>query len=333
MVQKRQPTEVAAGLYECPIPMPDNPLAYLLAYLLETDAGLWVIDTGWNTAEAIAAWEDHLQKLGFRFDQIHKVIITHIHPDHYGLASEICRRSGAELLMSATEANFLKTRYQNVTGLLQDMGNWLAANGVPSEELDDLQQASMPVIDRVNIAFPDMTLHDGDVLHGLPWHLEVIETPGHSTGHICLYDRRQKILLAGDHVLPGITPHIGFHPEATSNPLEDYFASLDKLAHLEINLALPAHEYPFNNAHVRARQIKEHHQQRLQEIIDNLNGHYLSAYQIAAQLQWKVGPWSTMGTWDRRTALMETKAHLVYLIQKGQVKRDKKDGITYYARP
>jgi len=119
--------------------------------------------------------------------------------------------------------------------------------------------------------------------------------------------------------LPTITPNISFNPQSSPNPLADYFAGLEKIKKLEVNLVLPAHEFAFSNLAERIREIEEHHQRRLTEILDLLAGEPKTAYAIATKVKWDSGPWETLGSWDRRAALMETLAHLEFLRQAGEV--------------
>lgn len=327
-----EPSEITPHVYQCPIPIPNNPLENLLAYLVQTPEGTWMIDAGWNTPEAIAAWESHLAALDLSFEDITRIIITHLHPDHYGLAGTIRERSGASVAMSQVKADQITSRYRDYRRLLAEVGSWLSRNGVGQDELTDLQQVSLRVLDRVAPAQPEITLQEGDLLEAGFTTLQVIETPGHSPGHICLFARELGLLFAGDHVLPTISPHIGMYPQSPPNPLAVFFHSLDKVDGLKVNLVLPAHEYVFNNLRQRIRQIKEHHRIRLEEVLAALDEGEKTAYQVAAQVSWAIGPWEQLDVWARRSALMEVVAHLEYLLSLGRVEKRCQPDLVLYRR-
>lgn len=331
-MSRLEPAEIMPRIYQCPIPIPNNPLENLLAYLMQTPKGVWMIDAGWNTPEAIDAWESHLAALGLSFKDITRIIITHLHPDHYGLAGTIRERSGASVAMSQVEAGQITSRYQDYRQLLAEVGSWLSRNGVGEDELPDLQQASLRVLNRVAPAQPDATLDEGDILDTGFTSLRVIETPGHSPGHICLYAEDLGLLFAGDHLLPTISPHIGMYPHSPPNPLAVFFHSLDKVDGLQVNLVLPAHEYAFDNLRQRIQQIKEHHQIRLEEILAAIDEGETTAYQIAAQVSWAIGPWERFDVWARRSALMEVVAHLEYLLSLGRVEKRCQPDLVLYRR-
>lgn len=311
--------EIIEDVYRCKIPIPNNPLRYVMSYLIKSRNGCTIIDAGWDTPESLAAWEGQLKQLGLHFEDIEQVVITHLHPDHYGLAGKLREIGRAKIVMSAPEAEQLSARYENYHRLLEEVADFLRLHGVPAEEVPALRGASLPALDWVVKAKPDRVVEEGDVIDTEPLKLQVLSTPGHSRGHICLYAAEQRLLFSGDHVLPTITPNISFNPQSSANPLADYFEGLEKIKKLEVNLVLPAHEFAFSNLAERVREIEEHHQRRLAEILDLLEGEPKTAYAVATKVKWESGPWETLGNWDRRAALMETLAHLEFLRHEGRV--------------
>src|SRR5262249_29504735 len=151
---------------------------------------------------------------GFSIGDVKGVMVTHIHPDHYGLAGRIRQASGAWIALHPADANLIESRYDHPHGLVEQMGAMLRRDGTPEEEVLQLKQASMPVRPNVVTAIPDVLIEDGDKPEVPGWDLTAIWTPGHSPGHLCFYEGANRLMLSGDHVLPRITPNISFHPQA-----------------------------------------------------------------------------------------------------------------------
>src|SRR5438128_893742 len=138
--------EVRPGVWSIPVPIPNNPLRYVLVYAFHTDRGPFIVDAGWNTDDAFETLRDGLQEIGTRIDDVQGVLVTHIHPDHYGLAGRVRDASGAWVALHPADAALVQDRYADPTDLLQRVGNMLRRVGAPAEELQSLQNASMPVL-------------------------------------------------------------------------------------------------------------------------------------------------------------------------------------------
>ena len=208
-------------------------------------------------------------------------MVTHIHPDHYGLAGRIRDASGAWISLHPADAELIHDRYDEPDDLLERVATALRRMGAPEEELEPLRNAAMPVRVLVDPVVPDVLLEDGEKPEVPGWDLTAIWTPGHSPGHLCFYEGRRQLMLSGDHVLPRITPNIPYHPQAGANPLGQYLASLDKLEPYEVEEVLPAHEYRFTDLHRRLEELRQHHRDRFNEIIDILRDGPPSAWYIA----------------------------------------------------
>jgi len=128
---------------------------------------------------------------------------------------------------------------------------------------------------------PDVTLNGGEEVTAGDFTFRVLWTPGHSPGHICLYEPARKVLLSGDHILPGITPNVGLHPQSGTDPLGDYLRSLKEIRKMDISLVLPGHEEPFADVGKRIGELIRHHQQRNSNIIAKIRTEPKTAYQIA----------------------------------------------------
>jgi glyoxylase-like metal-dependent hydrolase (beta-lactamase superfamily II) len=329
--------EVTPGIYRMPLPLPIAFLSHINTYLVRGDNGSLLIDTGWNTKDAFNSLKKQLADGGIDGREINQIVITHVHPDHYGLAGKLKKLFGATLAFHHLEKDFIETRYVNMEELLQKLGNWLHHNGVPPDRITELQQASLPMRKFVTPAMPDTTIYGSETITIGDFSFEVMPTPGHAPGHICLYEPKKKILFSGDHILPTITPHVGIHPQSGSNPLDDYLDSLNGLKKLEVDLVLPGHEQPFTEFRERIEGITLHHRMRNAEIMGALGYESKTAFQLATEITWLhdvngVG-WQKLGSWDRRIAILETAAHLEAMRAKGELEKFNRDDVRYYRLP
>jgi glyoxylase-like metal-dependent hydrolase (beta-lactamase superfamily II) len=324
--------EIIPGLYQLKVPIPNNPIGYVLPYLIEVPGGYTIIDPGWNADESVRSLKRQLGELGLSFRDIKRVIVTHIHPDHYGMAGRIRQECGAEVVTHEREADFIRTRYTNPGPLLNTMGDWLTRHGIPRDEMHDLQFSSMPMRRFVEATEPDWTLEDGECLKMGKLELRVIWTPGHSPGHICFYEAGQEILLTGDHILPTISPNVSLHPQSEDDPLGDYLRSLRKLKGLPTKKVLPAHEYSFDDLEGRIAELEHHHEVRLQEMIEAIEGGADTAYAVARHVTWATGKFDEFNPWMRRSAVGETLSHLRYLAGEGRLVMREEGGVVRWRK-
>jgi len=313
---------VRPGMWSVPVPIPNNPLRYVSVYVLELDNGVALVDAGWPTDDAWDALNAGLTETGGSMSDVRAVVVTHLHPDHYGLAGRVREASGAWVGLHPADAKLLDTRYHDTDGLVDRMRELLAMSGVPEDKLPDLAFASMEVKATLDVALPDVLIED-DQLIALPgWDFRAIWTPGHSPGHICLYSDHHKLLLSGDHVLPRITPNISFHSQQFVNPLGDYLESLAKVRALHPDEVFPAHEYRFSGLDDRVDALTKHHVDRLVEIEGILEKNPgISCWDITLALSWS-RPWDDIHDYMQRAANGETLAHLVLLERRGRVVRE-----------
>jgi glyoxylase-like metal-dependent hydrolase (beta-lactamase superfamily II) len=320
---------VRPGLWSIPVPIPNNPLRYVLVYAFETDRGPYLVDAGWNTDDAYQTLVSGLAEAGFQIGDVQGVLVTHIHPDHYGLAGRIREASGAWVGLHPADAALIEDRYDEPEDLIAKMGAMLRRDGAPEDEIATLQNASMPVRSWVWAAVPDILVEDGDRPEIPGWDLTAIWTPGHSPGHICVYEGTNKLMLSGDHVLPRITPNISFHPQAGPDPLGDFLASLDKVAAYDTVEALPAHEHRFADLPGRVAELKSHHQARFEEVVQAIRSGSTTAWDIASHMTWS-RPWEQIQGWMRRAAAGETLAHLRYLQKRGVLDEQEGEPSTWF---
>lgn len=300
-------------------------------YLTRGRDGYLLVDAGWNTPESFDMFSRGLKEIGADIKDISQVICTHVHPDHYGMAGRIKQLSGATLSMHHIEKDFIASRYVTMQELLHDTDRMLIANGVTHDEMVRLRDATVDLVPLVVPTQPDSTFHGGETISTGLFNFRVVWTPGHSSGHICLYEPEKKILLAGDHILPKITPNISVHPQSIENPLGRYLKSLKETRQLNVELTLPGHDEPFTRLVPRIDQIMRHHEERNREIYSMMDSGPRTAYQIALKTRWGTWTgWHELPNFHKRMAIFETLAHLEMMAANGLLDRLSRDGINYY---
>jgi glyoxylase-like metal-dependent hydrolase (beta-lactamase superfamily II) len=324
--------EIASGIHQLQVVMPATMLGHLNCYLVKGSNGWLMLDTGWHSTESFESLQNGLNSIGVALTDIATIVVTHVHPDHFGLAGRIKHLSPhTELLMHRWEADLIESRYVKFSELQAKMSAMLRRHGVPESDILALQNASMPALQFVTMTFPDRFLYGGEIVSTGVYDLEIIWTPGHSPGHICLYEPQNQLLFAGDHILPGITPNVSYHVQSGDDPLGEYQSALNKLRHLPVKQVLPAHEKIFTDLPGRIDALFAHHRKREAEILKVLNVNSLSAYEVSSHVKWNTQkPWGELPPLVKRSAVMETISHLEHMRWEGALKKETNaDHITY----
>jgi glyoxylase-like metal-dependent hydrolase (beta-lactamase superfamily II) len=261
---------VAPGVKWVRLALPFPP-EHINVWLVDDRDGWAIVDTGLARDDAKLAWEAvFATQLEGR--PITRVICTHFHPDHMGLASWLCRRWNVELWTTLGE--YYTARAVHAQGSPEDVASKVAfyrSNGVGT---DGIGQFATPE-NLYRRGVPDLPAQYRRISGGVPVRVgDVAWTPiigrGHCPEHACLWARDLGVLIGGDIVLPRITPNIGVWPaEPFADPLRDYLASLDGFAAVpEDTLILPAHGQPYRGVNARIADIRAHHESRLSILID-----------------------------------------------------------------
>jgi len=308
--------EVGTDLYKIEIPLPRNPLKALNSYAIKSPERNLIIDTGWNQQECMDAMQAGLKELEIDIRKT-DFFITHLHTDHLGLVSNLVTDTST-IYFNQPEADRIKSGI-----VLDDLMNFARLNGFPEKELQRIPHTHPGFKFRSKGPLSFHILKEGDTLRVSDYVFNCVETPGHSKGHMCLYEPNKRILVAGDHILGDITPTISLLSDDW-NPLKEYLESLDKVYQLDIELVLPGHREVFRNPKERIQELKDHHQKRLDEIIAILGKGRKNAFQVASRMTWDI----TYDSWDlfpvsqKWFATGEAISHLKYLEEKGVIRKE-----------
>ncbi len=288
-------------------------MRYTLCYAFVGGGRVLLLDPGWETDEGWDALVTGLAHAGASIRAVEGIVVTHYHADHLGLAQRVIDSSGAWLALGSAERVDEYTRDFVAAGRRKFLG-W----GVPVELIDRIEPGAevLEVLD--GFASVDRWLADGEVLEFAGSRLQVLATPGHSPGHICLIDLDRGLLFTGDHVLPRISPNVPLDPAAAADPLGDYLASLGRVCLENVVEVCPAHEYRFESIGERCATLRAHTADRTTEVEHVLSaGDCRSVWEVAQRLTWSRG-WAALSGVSMRLALSETASHLRYLESRGR---------------
>lgn len=319
--------KITDNIYTFPIVLPRNPLQYLNCYIIKaTDGGRdLLIDTGFKRPECWKALRAGMEELGIRPENT-DVFLTHFHSDHSGNVSALYKL-GSRILAGAIDINELdRSVWPLVTARYR-------SEGMLPHIVDAFYE--MPSIRYLPDEFESTLVNDGDILEYGGHKLKCLLTPGHSLGHLCLYDEENQILFSGDTLLYDITPNITCRCERR-DMLHMYLESLKKLLAIDPppRFVLTGHRRCGElELRCRAEELIAHHTERLDEaleIVYNCPG--LTAYDITGHMQWRISAksWDKFPDNQKWFAMGECMAHLDYLVIENLIRQDEKDGLIYY---
>lgn len=337
-------SEVAPGVLRTQLPVTMPGLGHVNCYVLEDERGVAVVDPGLPGPDSWQHLVDRLGRAGFAVDDVHTVVVTHSHPDHFGGAARLRYEAGADIVTHET----FSTMFDRV-GVdddedsealdLNDPDARLAAierhfatptpwggrrGGPPPEFIERVLNSAGDPTGSFATPRPTRPLSDGQTIKLARREWVAMHTPGHTYDHLCLYDPEFGVVLTGDHVLPSITPHIsGLAPD--DDPLAVFFESLQRMADMtDVTVALPAHGRPFTDLRGRAEAIMEHHEERLGVIREALPTLPNGTVPDFMRVLFRERSWGEM-------AESETFAHLEHLRERGELVRHSEHGIAHYA--
>jgi glyoxylase-like metal-dependent hydrolase (beta-lactamase superfamily II) len=313
--------EVHPGVYLLHLPLPMKP-TIVNVYLVRGGDEWALFDTGMNTGDSTRALEEILHELRVQPSSVRKVICTHHHPDHFGASAFVKELTGAELYLHRLE-------YERALGFApanrsDEAVVFFRRVGIPVGRFVHIPSPAEFWSGMYRTAKPDRHLEDGELIHVGEREVEVVWTPGHAPGHCVLYFRRERLMIVGDHLLPKITPHVGYFPGGVADPLGDFLASQRKVQRFEVDHVLPAHGAIYADHVHRANQLIQHHRYRMDVMLDVIKAQPAHAYEIATQaFNFDIdAPLSY-----QFPATFETLAHLRHLLVLGQAECVEEDGV------
>ncbi|GAB2457241.1 MBL fold metallo-hydrolase [Nocardioides hungaricus] len=325
---------VAEGIHRIPLPLPMDGLKAVNVYAIEAGDGLVLIDGGWSIQVARDLLERCLREVGYGFGDIRRFLVTHIHRDHYTLATVLGHEHGADVSLGLGEKpglDLLNGRFDLDGNPFLDVLRTAGAH-----EIADIwavgDDRELP--DPTWWQYPDTWLSGDQQVAVGARTLDAVHTPGHTPGHFVFAERDAGLLFAGDHVLPTITPSIGFTVPSVADPLGDFMASLTKVRSLPDLTVLPAHGPVAPSSHARVDELLVHHEHRLDLSLAALTSGPRTAHQVAHELPWTRHDhaYGDLDEFAQGMASMETKAHLDLLVAQGRATAtDSADGVSYAA--
>jgi glyoxylase-like metal-dependent hydrolase (beta-lactamase superfamily II) len=318
----------APGVYRIPLPLPGDNLKAVNVYAIPDDEQVVLVDGGWALVESRELLAAALQTLGYELADVREFLVTHVHRDHYTQAVALRREFGSTVSLGEGERATLEAirtvtenpaiaalRAAGAMELSQQLAQWRGP-----QNLADWQD-------------PDRWLDDGIEIPLKTRSLRVVATPGHTRGHVVFHDPAAKLLFAGDHVLPHITPSIGFEMVRPPSPLRDYLSSLQIVRTLPDAALLPAHGPVTASVHARIEELLAHHEARLAATLDRVSAGASTGFEVASELTWtrRERRLAELDLFNQILAVQETMAHLEVLVERGLLTRNVADGIVHFA--
>jgi glyoxylase-like metal-dependent hydrolase (beta-lactamase superfamily II) len=308
--------EVASGIRRVTFPLPLG-IDHVHCYFLAAADGSWtVVDTGLGLPGAEERWAPILAELD---GPLERIVVTHFHPDHVGDSAPLAELSGAAVFQSRVD-HVQCTRVWGDGRSPQRLARHMLAHGMPEAEVEEARRDSDGLVRLVNPAADPQPLEPGDEIAG--W--EVVHLPGHADGHLGLLRRGE--LIAGDALLAEISPNVGLYPEARPDPLGDYLRSLERIVEFAPTVAFAGHGPPIADPVGRARELQDHHRERLDVALSALGDGPRTAYEVSL-----VVFGAELSPSLRRFALAESLAHLERLVREQRAERIDEGARVLYA--
>ena len=323
-------SEITQNVFRIPVTLPNSPLKVLNSYFIKDPVRSLLIDTGFYLdacREALLAGLTELGEYPGDFD----IFLTHMHSDHSGLAADVIS-DGMRILISETDLKLLNTTKKREKVILDDIAKRYGEAGMPEYIIENFTiispaiSFSSPTESTQYVGIPD-----GEMIYTGGYALRCTWTPGHSPGHMCLWDEAKGLFFSGDHVLFDITPNITSW-SFVYDSLGDYLDSLRAVSKYDVKLALPGHR-DTGDFNARVEALLRHHQIRLAEV-ERIVGEFpeSTAYEIAGKMKWKIraNSWADFPDPQKIFAVGECLSHLDYLLLRDKITRGKAGNVYRY---
>ncbi len=302
--------QISDNIFQVQIPVP-FPLKVVNCYMVREDGAWTMIDTGLQDERARAAWADAFRTLQIAPRTIRQIVLTHAHPDHYGLAGYFQDLTGAPVYLLDKEMEIVPFEWKADGEHMFMVARYFKLHGMPADIGDSVHERQMQVLAMLQPQPVMSPLREGETIEIGGETYRIVWTPGHADGHMILH-RADGLAFTGDQVLMKITPNIARWPELDPNPLAHYLDSLDKLERLQLARALPGHRALIYDLPKRMAELRAHHAARLRDCL--AAARHCTAYEVCLEIFPRL-----KSADDVRMALVETLAHLEYLVVKGQL--------------
>ncbi len=304
------------GVTQVTIPLPFR-LDHVNCFLAEGQNGWTIIDAGLNTEVSRKVWAPIIEQ-----HDVKDILLTHYHPDHFGYAGTLQQLTNAEVWMTEVDEQAGLTYWEPDS--LRFVNQNYDTCGLPGHLSSELTTDEESFNAKIK-PYPKVHHHLTEgmkILFG-KYEYEVIFTPGHSDGLITLFNKENSILFSTDHILPKISPNISYWFRGIRNPLAAFISSLKKTKYLDAEFVIPSHGKPFRNANKRIEELLDHHQERLAKTYESIK-EPATIFEVNGQL------FKKLSIHETRFAIGETLAHLEYLYQNNQCRKNLENGTWYY---
>jgi glyoxylase-like metal-dependent hydrolase (beta-lactamase superfamily II) len=322
-MKKSSITRHSDSFIQVKVPLP-FPLRWVNSYLIRGRDGYTLIDPGLHTEEAEQMWLEALDHLNVPFQAIEKIVLTHHHPDHYGLSGWFQEKAGVSVHISQAGHEQALRLWGGERTMTEQLCSLFLQHGMDQETANCIvphMESFIPLVSpqpRVDYIYAGDRFNLGD----RPY--EVMHTPGHALGHLCFYDADARIMVCGDQVLPQISPNVSYLPDTDADPLHSFLESLRLLSRFDVTLAYPGHRDPFANFTERCAELLHHHQARLEVMLAHMS-EPITAYRLCKLLFGE-----NLSIHQLRFAMSETLAHVVYLERQGRLVRIDREGTVHF---
>ncbi|MFL6141630.1 MAG: MBL fold metallo-hydrolase [Labedaea sp.] len=325
---------VAPGVYRIPLPLPSDALRAVNVYAVEDPGGLILIDSGWALEQTEKSLAAGLHHLGYELGDVTEVAVTHAHGDHYTQAIALRETFGSRVRIGRGERASIERLLERDVDAYAPQYAQLRGYGA-AELAAKIKQWATAMLreDRTPWGMPDGWLDDGEQIRLRDRALDVIATPGHTRGHVVLRDAPAGLLFAGDHILPHITPSIGFEAALADAPLRDYLDSLRLVLGMADTVLLPAHGPVTGSVHRRVEELLAHHEVRLATVHREVQRGAVTAHEVASALRWtrRERTLADLDPFNQMLAVIETGAHLDVLVLGGELTCAEDAGVRHYS--
>jgi glyoxylase-like metal-dependent hydrolase (beta-lactamase superfamily II) len=328
---------VAPGVHRIPLPLPGDALRAVNVYAIESGADLVLVDGGWALEDTGGRLDAALDQIGRAATDITRCLVTHVHRDHYTMAVILRRRFGTHIALGIGDRPSLVAAADASAREMSMNARHLRRCGAQPviEAFRAAGSGQFPPFDPSIWEQPDEWLKGPGTIRLDGRELQAVPTPGHTQGHFVYTDPARAMMFAGDHVLPHITPSVGFEAVRAELPLGDYLRSLRLVLEMPEMTLLPAHGPVGMSSHARALELLAHHEDRLNAIADRVIAGVPTAYAVAVELPWtrRGRRFAELDLFNQMLATLETEVHLDLLATQGRLTRTATEDLISYALP